>query len=496
MGGILMKTTRKEFLMAGAFLAGGLGAAAAGACRAAAQDPAKPNILFIAVDDMNDWIGPLSNHLPRARTPNLDRLAATGVNFTNAHCASPVCHPSRLAVMTGVHPSRSGVMRNTFGSTGAPTWRSGVLADAVTLSQHFRNHGYKALGTGKIYHALQWWPGSECPAEDWDAYYPRADAPIPEWVRPELTPDAEAGLTPGRPLGGERQLFGTKPLDVPDAQTSDYKVVDWAVEQLHAAHDQPLFLACGIFRPHIPWEVPRKYFEMYPLEEVQLPPHREDDLADAFAHSRRHWHQWVRENGLWKEFVRGYLASITYADRQIGRLLSGLARSPHQDNTVVVLWSDHGMHIGEKENWEKFTLWEQSTRVPLLFIAPGVTRAGTVCASAVSLIDVYPTLCALAGIPAPKQCDGDNLVPLLQDVTAKRSKPVVTSYQFGEEDTERNIGHSVRTDRWRYIHYEKAAEELYDHANDPHEYHNLAKKPEHADILRTLKKHLPEPAGW
>jgi arylsulfatase A-like enzyme len=189
----------------------------------------KPNVLFIAVDDMNDWIGPLANHLPRAKTPNLGRLAKKGVTFTNAHCAAPVCHPSRLSVMTGVHPSHSGIINNVFTSKGKPTWRTGpgggkgALKDVVTLSQHFRNHGYKAYGTGKIYHALQWWDGSECSAEDWDEYYPSAEKPIPEWIRPALIPDEQAGLTPGRPLG-DRQLFGAKPLQVPDEQTSDYKV--------------------------------------------------------------------------------------------------------------------------------------------------------------------------------------------------------------------------------------------------------------------------------
>ncbi len=447
----------------------------------------KPNVLFITVDDMNDWIGPLAQHLPQAQTPNLDRLAKKGVTFTNAHCASPACHPSRLANMTGVHSSRSGVTNNYFGSKGEPTWRNNpILKDTVTLSQHFRNNGYKAMGTGKIYHALQWWPGSECPAEDWDEYWPSAKKPIPEWVRPEIVPDSEAGLTKGRPLGGN--LFGAQPLKVSDEKTSDYKVVEWAVSQLKKKHDKPFFLACGIFRPHIPWEVPQKYFDMYPLGSFELPPHKKNDLADAFSHGREHWHQWVMKNDYWDDLVQGYLASITYSDAMLGRLLDGFEKSEYADNTVVVLWSDHGMHIGEKQNWEKFTLWEESTRVPFFFTAPGVTQAGTRCDSPVSLIDIYPTLCELTGLPTPKQCDGESLVPLLENVTKKRSKPVVTSHRFNPGSV---LAHSVRSERWRYITYDNGFEELYDHTNDIHEYNNLAKDPKYAKIIAEHKKYAP-----
>jgi arylsulfatase A-like enzyme len=452
----------------------------------------RPNVLFIAVDDMNDWIGPLANHLPRAKTPNLDRLSKKGVTFTSAHCAGPVCHPSRVSVMTGVHPSRSGIINNVFTSQGQPTWRTGpdsgtgALEDVVTLSQHFRDHGYKAYGVGKIYHALQWWDGSECPAEDWDEYYPSAQNPIPKWVRPELIPDAEAGLTRGRPLG-DAHLFGAQPLQVPEEQTSDYKVVQWAVSKLQGTHEDPFFLACGIFRPHIPWEVPQKYFDMYPLDQIQLPPHQEGDLKDAFSHGRENWHRWVLENDYWEILVQGYLASITYADAQLGRLLDGFERSAYADNTIVVLWSDHGMHIGEKENWEKFTLWEESTRVPFFFVAPGLTRAGSRCACPVSLIDAYPTLCDLAGLPIPKQCDGESLVPLLEDVTKKRSAPAVTSFGFPR----RVVGHSVRAERWRYIKYSNGFEELYDHSTDIHEYTNLAGDAQYAEVIAELARYVP-----
>ena len=456
----------------------------------------RPNVLFIAIDDMNDWIGPLANHLPKAKTPNIDRLTSKGVMFTNAHCASPVCHPSRTAVMTGVHPSRSGIISNVFSSKGEPTWRENeVLKDVETITQHFQNHGYKTFGTGKIYHSLQWWEGSECPADEWDAYWPSAEKPIPEWVRPnDLIPDEERGLIPGRPLGWSNQLFGAHPLDVPDEETSDYKVVQWGISQLKRKHETPFFLACGIFRPHIPWEVPQKYFDMYPLEEIKLPPHKEGDLKDAISHGRESWHKWVVENNMWEPLVQGYLACITYADAMLGLLLDGLEESEYKDNTIIVLWSDQGMHLGEKENWEKFTLWEESTRVPLFFSAPGITENGNKVDCPVSLIDIYPTLCELTDLPIPKQCDGESLVPLLKGVSVKRSKPVITTYRMQTKtlpNEPRIVGHAVRSERWRYIRYSNGFEELYDHENDPHEYTNLAKNPVYGDVIKQLAKYLP-----
>ena len=282
----------------------------------------KPDVLFIAIDDLNDYISPLANH-PGIKTPNFDRLAKRSVNFTNAHCAAPACHPSRVAVMTGVHPSRSGIYRNLFGAHG-PRWRheSPVLENAVVLSQHFRNHGYRAVGGGKIFHTLQWTPGdSQNDPSAWDHYFIDPLDPISSiWQRPKLVPDKVAGLTSGRPLGGASQLFGAAPLDLPDARTGDHIVVDWAIDELKKSRDKPLFLAVGLFRPHIPWEVPRRWFDLYPVNDLSLPTHRPDDLDDAHSHGREGWHNWVRENKQWRHLLRGYLASISYVDHQLGRL--------------------------------------------------------------------------------------------------------------------------------------------------------------------------------
>ncbi|MFM1770457.1 MAG: hypothetical protein RJA22_2986 [Verrucomicrobiota bacterium] len=458
-----------------------------------ALQPPAPDVLFIAVDDLNDYISPLDHH-PGVRTPHLERLAARSVTFTRAQCAAPACHPSRVAVLTGVHPVRSGIYRNLFRAHG-PRWRheSPVLRDAVVLSRHFMNHGYRAVGGGKLFHALQWTPGdSQNDPDAWTAYRGDPLNPIaPDWPRPPRTPDAQAGLGPGRPLGAA-QLFGAQPLRVPDEETGDHRVVDWAIEQLHATRAQPLFLAVGLFRPHIPWEVPQRWFDLHPASAVALPATRTNDLADAFDHGRRSWHRWVTDNRQWTNFVRGYLASVAYMDHQVGRLLDALEASPRRTNTVVVLWSDHGFHLGEKENWEKFALWDQTTRVPLFIGAPGRAGNGKRCREAVSLVDLYPTLCELAGLPVPPQCTGRSLVPQLDQPTRPVPHPALISHVFNSADNPgRRPSHAVADARHRLIRYHNGFEELYDLEEDPNEYVNRAQDARLAEAKARLARHLP-----
>lgn len=457
---------------------------------AANDPPARPNVLFIAIDDLNDYISPLAHH-PGVKTPNFDRLAKRSVTFTNAHCAAPLCHPSRVAVLTGVHPIRSGIYRNLFGGHG-PRWRheSPALADAVVISQHFRDHGYRAVGAGKLFHTLQWTPGdSQNDPAAWDDYRGDPLDPIsPDWPRPKLIPDEEAGLTPGRPLG-KQQYFGAAPLAVPDEQTGDHLLVDWATAELQKPQSKPLFLAVGLFRPHIPFEVPQKWFDLHPLESVRLPAYRKDDLDDAHVHERQAWHRWVLENHQWKKLMQGYLASVSYADHQLGRLLDALDASPLKDNTIVVLWSDHGFHVGEKENWEKFALWHQTTRVPLFIHAPGVSRDGEATREPATLTDIYPTLCELAGLPIPAQCDGASLLPQLENPALPRSKFALTSYVFASEA---EPSHGVADVRYRYIRYASGFEELYDLETDPHEFINRANNPDLADVKARLAAGLPQ----
>ncbi len=466
---------------------------AVGAPAFASTPPAKPNVLFIAVDDLNDYIGPLNRH-PGVKTPNLDRLAQRSVTFANAHCAAPACHPSRVAVMTGVHPATSGLYRNLFGAHG-PRWReeSPVLKDAVVLSQHFRDHGYRAVGGGKIFHTLQWTPGdSQNDPTAWDEYRGDPLDPIsPDWPRAKFESDAEAGLTPGRPLGPNHH-FGAASLAGSDEETGDHKIVDWAAAQLRAPQTKPLFLAVGLFRPHIPFEVPQKWFDLHPLAEIKLPVTAENDLADAHDHGRRSWHQWVVANRQWAKLVQGYLASISYMDFQLGRLLDALDASALKANTIVVLWSDHGFHLGEKENWEKFALWTQTTRVPLFISAPGRSRDGQRTQQPATLIDLFPTLCELAGLPIPAQCDGVSLVPQLRDPAAPRTRLSLTSFKFSQEPAP---SHAVSDPRYRFIRYGDGFEELYDRETDPHEFTNRAADPALAAVKSRLARSLPATAA-
>lgn len=446
-----------------------------------------PNILFIAVDDMNDWIGPLGG-LPIAKTPNLDRLAAESTTFTNAHCASPACAPSRLAIMTGVQPSKTGVMQNVW--YDGPQWREiPMLKNIETVEQFFKNRGYESLAGGKIYHSLAppWLTSNQADPDGWDFYYPSLSVPMPyQMSAPENV------INPAKFKGGRHRWFTWGPINASDEKMADHQTVSWARYELNRQREKPLYLACGIFRPHMPWEAPQKYFDMYPLDEIPGLAIEEDDLKDALVHSRRGWHKFVLENEQWEQVIQAYLASISFADAQIGRLLNALDESGKADETIVVLWSDHGMHIGEKENWEKFTLWEESTRVPLFVRAPGVSQAGSVVTEPVSLLDVYPTLVELAGYEVPQYCDGSSLVPLLKNSNAERGRGALTSFTFPEEKT----GHSIRGRRYRYIYYEwNSLEELYDHANDEGERSNLAYDPDYRKVVEKFRNELAARVG-
>lgn len=456
-----------------------------------------PNVLFIAVDDLNDWAACLGGR-EGVHTPNLDRLAARGVLFTNAHCAAPACNPSRVAVMTGVRPSTSGVYHN------AQSWRSAPrLADAVTIPEHFRAGGYTAVGGGKIFHALSWIrEGYGKQRNDpgiWDAYFPSKDRPMPDalWPAAANVTINESGYVRWQPLAsppgakGQRppHFFDFAPLAEPERKMADYKVVDWAIGELDKDRAKPFFLAAGIYRPHIPWFAPQKYFDLYPLDDVFLPNIRENDLDDvpkaALRNVRFGWHEWLVENDQWRPAVQAYLASISFADAQVGRLIEALDGSRHAGNTIVILWSDHGMHIGEKQHWEKFTLWEESTRVPLVIVAPGTTKGAARCAQPVSLIDIYPTLIELCGLPERDDIEGTSLVELLRNPSAYRDEPAITTW--GRDN------HAIRTDRWRYIRYSDGEEELYDHHSDPDEFDNLVRSdPEGAaPVIRKLARWLP-----
>jgi len=283
--------------------------------------------------------------------------------------------------------------------------------------------------------------------------------------------------------------FDWGPVTVGDAQMSDFKVVSWAAGQMKARRAKPLFLACGLFRPHLPWYVPKKYFDMFPPDDIQLPNVKADDLNDVPPLGRRMAkprgdHKAVTSNDQWKQAVQGYLASIAFTDAQIGRLIDAFDSGALGKDTVIVLWSDHGWHLGEKLHWRKFSLWEEATHNVLMFIAPGVTKPGGVCRRPVGLIDIYPTLVELCGLPPKKELEGVSLVPLLKDPSAKWDRPALTTH--GRQC------HSLRSERWRYIRYSDGTEELYDHEKDPMEWSNLAAKSEFAEVRKALAKRLPK----
>ena len=432
----------------------------------------RPNVLFISVDDLNDWIGVLGGH-PQSRTPNLDRLAGRGVIFGRTYCAAPACNPSRAALMTGVLPSTSGVYHNR------QPWRS-ALPEAVTIPQHFMAHGYWAGGSGKIYHDPYPDPLS------WNEYFPSKTRQKP------IDP-----LPSSRPINGipNTAHFDWGPVDVDEAEMGDSQVADRVIQQLSRKHDRSFFLACGMYRPHLPWYVPRKYFEMFPLENVTLPEVPDHDLDDVPLAGRKMArpetdHRAVQQYRQWQQAVQGYLASIAFSDAQVGRVIAALHRSEYADNTIVVLWTDHGWHLGEKHHWRKFALWEEATRTPMIWVVPpGLkalpqgTAAGSRCDEAVGLIDIYPTLVELCGLK-PRALQGKSLVPLLSDPGASRERPALTTHG-------RN-NHSIRDERWRYIRYADGSEELYDHDSDPNEWTNLVRNPEQEAVKKELARWLPE----
>ncbi|HIG28646.1 MAG TPA: iduronate-2-sulfatase [Verrucomicrobiales bacterium] len=439
----------------------------------------RPNVLFIALDDLNDWVGCLGGH-PQTKTPNIDRLAASGVLFKNAHCPAPACNPSRTAIMTGRSPHRSGLYAN------GQKMRE-VLPDAELIPKYFSRHGYWSGGSGKILHYF-------IDAGSWNEYYPTKETENP------FPPHMPWGQRPkSLPRGGPWQYVETDwhAFDVTDDEFGgDAKVADWVGSKLMEKQDKPFFLACGIYRPHEPWFVPKKYFELFPIENLQLPPgYKEDDLDDLPPAGKKsgpnRYFAHIQNHGQWKAAVQAYLASIAYADAMLGRVMDALENSPNRDNTIVVMWSDHGWHLGEKQHWQKFTTWRASTRVPLIVRVPkGVTGlpqgtlAGSICSLPVNLLSLFPTLTELCGLPVKPENDGPSLVPLLKDPQAEW--PYVSITHAGRPG---HFGLSAK--EWRYVHYADNSEELYHISVDPYEWTNLAEKTEHASKLAELRTQAP-----
>jgi arylsulfatase A-like enzyme len=426
-----------------------------------------PNVLMICVDDLNDWLGCMGEHT-NSITPNMDKLASKGVLFTNAHCQAPICGPSRASIMTGLRPSTTGI----YGQIDDEKIRgaSEPTRNNVFLPEYFKNQGYYTMGKGKIFH-------NHAPKGVFDESAGRQGGfgPNPEkrfkWFNE-----------------GTQTDWGAFPET--DEEMPDFKTAKWAVERLQENYEKPFFLVAGFVRPHVPWYVPQKWFDMHPVAGVETPPYKKDDYLDlpAIALKVHDLPQmpttdWAIETGNWKDMVQAYLACVTFVDHYIGEVLNALENSKYKNNTIVILWSDHGYRVGEKGIFAKHALWQEATNAPLIISMPGRKTTGK-CDVPVEMLDIYPTLLDLCGLPVNKTNEGKSLKPLIENPESGTGSYAITTYG-------RN-NHAVVSNAFRYIHYEDGSEELYNRKADPNEFENIAAKPENLEIKSALSKFLPK----
>ena len=423
----------------------------------------KPNVLLISIDDLNDWVGCMGGH-PQAKTPNIDRVAKMGTLFNNAHCQSPVCNPSRASMMTGRYPHTSGVYFLSPDLKEAP-----FLKNLKTMPEVFADHGYKTMAAGKIYH--------------------RGDKRFFQ----EYLPTGGFGPRPpkkiSQPHGHPLWDWGIFPDD--DKVMPDMKCAKWAVDQLGQKHDKPFFMGVGFYRPHVPMFATKKWFDMHPKDKIKLPAVPSDDLNDLSQYAidltnLEHvspTHEWVTGAGQWEHAVQSYLASVTFADHCLGLVLDALEKSKYADNTIIALFSDHGFHLGEKERWAKRSLWEDGTRVPVVVVAPG-HKASQKTNRPAELLDIFPTLLELAGLPKDETQEGQSLVPLMKNPKREWKHPAITSFGLGN--------YSIRSTNYRFIQYFDGSRELYDLRDDPHEWKNLIENPKMPQVIQEHASFIPQ----
>ncbi len=488
----------------------------AASCSSAPQQLEKPNVLFITVDDLNDWIGVMNGH-PEAITPNLDALVERGVFFTNAHCSQPVSTASRNSLLSGKHPSNSGWYVST--AEMAQTYDQ-VMGDNVFMPQYFKENGYNTYAVGKIFHngicdysdrkndmwtgyapsfwskmephiienakgyrGFMFYPFTKDGGQLYQTYYQKYGADTMEYYREH---NRFYSLC-GGPLDDE---------DIPAEGMYDEQIAAWTVDKLGelATSDDPFMLAVGFIRPHVPYTAPRRYFEMYDAENITMPEIPEGDMSDvpmfgkAIAYGSAPGGDWgdvhLRE-GVDRELVHAYLASTTFMDEQLGKVMAALDEQGLSENTIIVLCADHGQHLGEKYTYRKQCLWEEATRVPMLICLPkGYGESNKYYDHPVSLLDLYPTLVSLCGLPSNDFLDGQDLTPIMWNLKSKVTEPTLISWKYGN--------FAVRSDDWRYIQYRDGSEELYDHRVDPGEFTNLALDPAYAEVIAEHKKYIPE----
>jgi arylsulfatase A-like enzyme len=432
----------------------------------------KKNVLLICVDDLNDWIGPLQGN-PGVRTPHIDRLAERGVVFANAYCQAPLSGPSRTSFLTGLYPSTTGVYHHIPDKKIKA--RSAAAARTDFLPDYFERFDYRTMAAGKVFHQGDSAGVFDEYGGNFGIYGPKPAKRInydPEWF--------------GKPKGTATD-WGAFPER--EEEMPDYKTVQWAVDKLKQPHSRPFFLAAGLVRPHVPWFVPRQWFELFPLREMIMPPYRQDDMDDVPAVARKVTEfrsapdmKWVLSENKWPEIVQAYLACVAFMDDQVGKLLKALNESPYRDNTIVVLIGDNGYDLGQKGRFAKQSLWRTSTHVPLIIAAPGCARNSR-CEAHVGLIDLYPTLTELCGLEANPCNEGRSIVPLLLDPSGEWDYPARAAWGKGN--------HAIYQGNMHYIRYHTGDEELYDLKNDPNEWTNLAAKPRYKAQIKRFRQQLP-----
>lgn len=458
----------------------------------------KPNVLLISIDDLNDWVGFLGGH-PQAITPNMDKLAKVGVAFTDAHCTSPLCNPSRSSLLTGLREEKTGVFNNK---------QRFDFKKHEVLPQYFAKHGYATYGTGKIHHQKKnqiMFQEAFHPEQRWSPFqvsktvlYSKREQSSKGSANPRHLikngPGGKDYVLPFNRMPSDRaptknsgESFDWHAFELDDNAFGEGLATEWAIDKLkHYDKEKPFFMGLGYYRPHIPLYAPKKYFDMYPLESVQLPKVMENDLDDLPPIAKK-WaleaitagsHSSTLNHNQWKEAVQAYLACVTFVDAQIGKMLKFLEESPYADNTIIVLFSDHGWQLGEKEHWGKWTGWNDSTRVPFIIIPVGA-KANENCEQPISLLDIYPTLIEMTGLPT-KELDGVSIANLVKNPQLQTGRVVRTIFDKGNK--------ALISKGWRYIQYSDGSEELYNRLKDPHEFHNLAQKAEYREILEKMRK--------
>ncbi len=436
-----------------------------------------PNVLFISIDDLNDWVGAMGTKAD-IKTPNIDKLASDGMLFTNAHCQLPVCGPSRTSIFSGYRPDTLGIYNNDSRTEDGNVQKMAKKMDNRLLHEYFRDNGYKTMAVGKLMHK----------------HIAKGSV------------DQSGGRKPGFGPSPKKRNFKAKGTSTDwnaypetDAQMPDTKTAQWAADKLKEKHDKPFLLMVGFLRPHVPWNVPQKWWDLYDPEKITLAPYKKDDLDDVPKISKDSnilsfmpQTEWAIKNNKLRQITQAYMASISFVDNCVGTVLDSLESSEYKDNTIIILWSDHGYHIGEKGTFQKHSLWQRATRVPLIISKPGMSAGKN--QKPVELLDIYPTLLDLCGLPANKKNEGKSLKPLLENTEAAWDKVAITTYRKQEKHCLatktpyiKDPSHGIYDERYHYIVYSDGSEELYDLQNDPNEWHNIASNPELNNIKNRLK---------